>query len=233
MQFGQRELSALLVDVVPEVAEFLGVAPAPGDLPEQERDVARVLSRASVFGMAEVRAADESELRAVVAVGDGGGIRVRVRGDEVTADVVRPDAPWPALVGCLPKSEPAGGCEVTVPTRELAEARAESAERDQAADWLAYELKQRQVPTDDARAVADLLVRADDTEAWLRVAYRDEHGGFQRWRHGIEVRHSPTGRSAVIPESPDDTFTMVAPADAYLLGKTLQEYLEDLTQSDQ
>ncbi|TWG08620.1 ESX secretion-associated protein EspG [Saccharopolyspora dendranthemae] len=233
MQFGQRELGALLVDVVPEVAEFLGVAPAPGDLSEQGQEVARVLTRASVFGLAEVRVADEPELRAIVAVGDGGGIRVRARGEDVTADVVRPDAPWPALVGCLPKSEPADGCEVTVPTRELSEARVESAERDQAADWLAYELKQREVPTDDARAVADLLARGDGTEAWLRVAYRDEDGAFQRWRHGIEVRHSPTGRSAVIPESPDDTFTMVAPADAYLLGKTLQEYLEDLTQSSE
>ncbi|MEB3367782.1 ESX secretion-associated protein EspG [Saccharopolyspora mangrovi] len=233
MQFGLREFGALLDGAVPEVAEFLGVAPEPGEVPEHGRDVARTLSRASVFGLAEVRAPGEPELRAVVAVGDGGGVRVRVRGEEVGTDVVRPDAPWPALVACLPKLEPAEGCEVTVPTRELAEARAESADRDQAADWLAYELKQRQVPTDDARAVADLLARDDDTEARLAVAYRAESGEFQRWRHEIEVRHSPTGRSAVIPESPDDTFTVVAPADTYLLGKTLQEYLEHLTQTSE
>lgn len=231
MRCGLRELAALLSDVADEVAEFLGVAPEPGDVSEQWREVASALSRASVFGLAEVRVPDEPELRAVVAVGDGGGVRVRVCGEDVTAEVVRPDAPWPALVACLPKREPAEGCEVTVPTRELAEARAEVAERDQAADWLAYELKQREVPTDDARAVADLLARADDTDARLAVAYRGEGGEFQRWRHGIEIRHSPTGRSAVIPESPDDTFTMVAPADTYLLGKTLQEYLEDLTQT--
>ncbi len=231
MQCGLRELAALLSDVADEVAEFLGVAPEPGEVSDQWREVASTLSRASVFGLAEVRVPDDFELRAVVAVGDGGGVRVRVRGEDVTAEVVRPDAPWPALVACLPKREPAEGCEVTVPTRELAEARAEAAERDQAADWLAYELKQREVPTDDARAVADLLARADDTEARLSVAYRGGGGAFQRWRHGIEIRHSPTGRSAVIPESPDDTFTMVAPADTYLLGKTLQEYLEDLTQA--
>lgn len=231
MQCGLREFGALLNGVATEVAEFLGAAPEPGDVPEQGPEVSRTLSRASVFGLAEVRVPDEPELRAVVAVGDGGGIRVQVRGEEVTTEVVRPDAPWPALVACLPKREPAEGCEVTVPTRELAEARAESADRDQAADWLAYELKQREVPIDDARAVADLLARADGTEAWLAVAYRAGSGEFQRWRHTIEIRHSPTGRSAVIPESPDDTFTMVAPADAYLLGKTLQEYLEDLTQA--
>ncbi|WP_158628611.1 ESX secretion-associated protein EspG [Saccharopolyspora rhizosphaerae] len=223
------ELAVVLQSGPTEVAEHLGVAPEPGDVPEPVRDAARTLSRASVFGLAEVRVPDEPDLRAVVAVGEGGGVRVRVRGAEVEVEVVRPDAPWPALVGCLPKLDPAAGCEVTVPTRELAEARAESAERDQAADWLAYELKQREVPTDDARAVADLLACADGTAARLAVAYRNGTGEFLRWRHEVEVHHSPTGRSAVIPESPDDTFTLVAPADTYLLGKTLQEYLEDLT----
>ncbi|SFS32099.1 ESX secretion-associated protein EspG [Saccharopolyspora flava] len=227
MRFALRSFAALLDD--DEIAEFLGATGASGEPPEDGEDVARALANASVFGLAEVRVPGESELRAVVAVGDGGGVRVRVLGEEVTTDVVRPDAPWPALVACLPKREPSEGCEVTLPTRELAEARAESADRDEGADWLAYELKQREVPADDARAAADLLARGDDTEARLAVAYRDGSGGFRRWRHEIEVRHSPTGRSAVIPESPDDTFTMIAPADAYLLGKTLQEYLEDLT----
>ncbi|MDI2032828.1 ESX secretion-associated protein EspG [Saccharopolyspora sp. TS4A08] len=227
MRVALRSFAALVDD--DEVAEFLGVAGLSGEPPEHGEEVARSLARASVFGLAEVKVPGETELRALVAVGDGGGVRVRVLGEEVTTEVVRPDAPWPALVACLPKREPSEGCEVTVPTRELAEARADATDRDEGADWLAYELTQREVPADDARAVADLLARGDDTEARLAVAYRDEDGGFHRWRHEIEIRHSPTGRSAVIPESPDDTFTMIAPADTYLLGKTLQEYLEDLT----
>ncbi|MFC7344416.1 ESX secretion-associated protein EspG [Saccharopolyspora griseoalba] len=229
MRCSLDEFRALLggADVAPELTAFLGADPVAGVPPEGDwTEVLRVLRHAAVLGFAAVEGAEP--LRGLVAIGDGGGIRVRVRGDEVSTDVMRTDAPWPALVGCLPEREPAEGCEVTVPTAELAEARAEADARDRDTDWLAYELRRRSVPPDDARAVADLLTRADDFQARLSVAWRPDGVLLRRWPQGIEVHHAATGRAAVIPESPDDAFSLVTPADTYLLSKTLQEHLEHL-----
>ncbi|MGP4019877.1 ESX secretion-associated protein EspG [Saccharopolyspora sp. 5N708] len=234
MRCSLQEFDGLLRDreVGAELAAFLVPAPrADADRPpgEQWTKLATTLERASVFGFAQVNDSDETELRAVVAVGSGQAARVRVRGESVTAEQVRPDAPWPALVGCLPDREPADGCEVTVPTEVLAEARAAAEQRaDQQVDWLAYELKRRRVPPEDAQAVGDLMRRADGMTARLTVGLREAAGAVRTGAFAIEVRHAPSGRVAVIPESPDDTFTVVAPADAYLLGKALQEYVEGL-----
>jgi ESAT-6 protein secretion system EspG family protein len=235
MQCSLREFDALLRggDVVPEIAAFLVEEPqedadAPRD--EQATELVANLARASVFGFARVSSPGEAAgLRAVVAVGSGHAARVRVQGESVTAERVRPDAPWPALVGCLPDREPAEGCEVTVPTAELAEARAEAERReDRQVDWLAYELKRRRVQPEDARAVGELLQRGDGMTAWLTVGLRAPSGAVRTGPFAVEVHHAPSGRVAVIPEFPDDTFTVVAPAGAYLLGKTLQEYVEHL-----
>lgn len=229
MRCSLDEFRALLVeaDVAPELTEFLGADPVAGAQPEGDwTETLRVLRYPSVLGFAEVDGPEP--LRGLVVVGEGSGVRVRVRGGEVTVDVMRPDAPWPALVGCLPEREPAEGCEVTVPTAELAEATAAADARDRSTDWLAYELKRRLVPPDDARAVADLLSRTDEVTARLAVAWYLD-GALHRAPHGVDVHHAATGRAAVIPESPDDTFTLVTPADTYLLAKTLQEHLEHLT----
>ncbi|MCI2419958.1 ESX secretion-associated protein EspG [Saccharopolyspora sp. K220] len=234
MRCSLREFDGLLRDraVGAELTSFLITAPqadAAGPPDEQWADLVTTLARASVFGFAQVNDTDEAELRAVVAVGSGQAARMLVRGESVTAERVRPDAPWPALVGCLPDREPADGCEVTVPTELLSEARAEAEQRaDQQVDWLAYELKRRRVPPEDAQAVSDLLRRADGMTARLTVGLREAAGAMRTGAFAIEVHHAPSGRVAVIPESPDDTFTMVAPASAYLLGKALQEYVEDL-----
>jgi hypothetical protein len=234
MRCSLREFDALLRggEVGPEIAAFLVEEPqeaagAPQD--EQAAELVANLARASVFGFAQVTSPGEAELRAVVAVGSGHAARVRVQGESVTAERVRPDAPWPALVGCLPDREPAEGCEVTVPTAELADARAEAERReDTQVDWLAYELKRRRVQPEDAQAVGDLLRRTDGMTARLTVGLRVASGAVRTGPFAIEVHHAPSGRVAVIPESPDDTFTVVAPAGAYLLGKTLQEYVEHL-----
>ncbi|PKW19210.1 ESX secretion-associated protein EspG [Saccharopolyspora spinosa] len=229
-----REFDGLLRDseVGPEIAAFLIAEPqaaSAGPRGERWAELAANLARASVFGFAQVSNPGEADLRAVVAVGNHHAARVLVRGESVTTQQVRPDAPWPALVGCLPDREPAGGCEVTVPTRVLAEARAEAAKReDRQVDWLAYELKRRQVPPEDAQAVGDLMRRADGMTAKLSVGLRVAAGAVRSGPFEIEVHHAPTGRAALIPESPDDTFTVVAPAGAYLLGRTLQEYVESL-----
>ncbi|MGW3470476.1 ESX secretion-associated protein EspG [Saccharopolyspora sp. NPDC000995] len=229
-----RELDGLLRDseVGPEIAAFLiAEPPAASAGPRDERwaGLAANLARSSVFGFARVSNPGEADLRAAVAVGNHHATRVVVRGESVTAQQVRPDAPWPALVGCLPEGEPAGGCEVTVPTRVLTDARAEADKRkDRQVDWLAYELKRRQVPPEDAQAVGDLMQRADGMTARLSVGLRVAAGAVRSGSFEIEVHHAPTGRAALIPESPDDTFTVVAPAGAYLIGRTLQEYVERL-----
>lgn len=229
MRCGRDEFRALLAatTVASELVEFLEAPPGQGQLPEGDwSEPLRALAQATVFGFAEVDG--PQPVRGVVAVGDGAGVRVRLLGDEVHTDVMRADAPWPALVGCLPECEPAAGCEVTVPTIEFTEARAAAATRSPQSDGLEVELRRRLVPPDDARAVAELMARADEITATLSVAWRP-NGTLHRWPHRITVHHAPAGRVAVIPESPDDTFTIVAPADAYLLSKTLQEYLEHLT----
>ncbi|MEV6226555.1 ESX secretion-associated protein EspG [Saccharopolyspora shandongensis] len=233
MRCSLREFGGLLREhaVGPEVAAFLIARPQTADGPPGGPwdELAANLARASVFGFAQVDVPGEAERRAVVAVGNGHAVRVLVQDGSVTAKEVRPDAPWPALVGCLPDREPAEGCEVTVPTRVLAEARADAEQRgDRQVDWLAYELKRRRVPPEDAQAIGDLLRRADGMTAHLTVGLRVLSGAVRNGPFGIEVHHAPSGRSAVIPESPDDTFTVVAPAGAYLLGRTLQQYVEDL-----
>ncbi|MBB5155877.1 ESX secretion-associated protein EspG [Saccharopolyspora phatthalungensis] len=234
MRCSLREFDGLLRDceVGPEIAEFLVAEPrATADRPPEERwtELAANLARASVFGFAQVSSPGEAELRVVVAVGSGHAARVLVHGESVVVKQVRPDAPWPALVGCLPDREPADGCEVTVPTRVLADARTSAQQRgDQQVDWLAYELKRRRVPPEDAQAVGELLRRADGMTAQLTVGLRVASGAVRRGPFAIEVLHASSGRVAVIPESPDDTFAVVAPAGAYLLSKTLQEYVEHL-----
>ncbi len=112
-----------------------------------------------------------------------------------------------------------------MPTWVLAEA---AKREDRQVDWLAYELKRRQVRPADAQAVGDLMRRADGMTARLSVGLRVAAGVVPSGPSEIEVHHAPTGRAALIPEAPDDTFTVVAPAGAYLLGRTLQEYVESL-----
>ncbi|WP_433869497.1 ESX secretion-associated protein EspG [Saccharopolyspora sp. CA-218241] len=199
-----------------------GAGAAPGGA--RWRRVLAVLAEAAVFGF--LRSAD---LRALVAVARGAAVRIRVRAAEVVADRVRPDAPWPALVGALPAAEPATGSEVTVPTALLAEAREVAAARtDAGADWLAYELTRRDVPADDARAIGAFLHGAD-RGAELSVGLR-ESGAVRRAPWRIEVRWGSAGRIAVVPESPSDTYSMVTPAGPYLLGRSLQRHLDDLWQ---
>lgn len=228
MRCSLDEFRALLAgaEVAPELTGFLGPVPAGGELPDGDwTEVLRALRTASVLGFAEVGGAEP--VRGLVAIGDG-GIRVRVRDGQVTTDVMRNDAPWPALVGCLPERQPAAGCEVTVPTEELAEARAECDGREPDAERFAHELRRRLVPPDDARAVADLLTCVDDFSARLSVAWRPD-GRVNHWPRHIEIRHATTGRVAIVPEAPEDGFTLVAPADTYLLSKSLQEHLEHLS----
>ncbi|GAA0521422.1 hypothetical protein GCM10011581_12000 [Saccharopolyspora subtropica] len=225
------EFGGLLRDqaVAPEIGAFLLGGTDAGRAPRDSRwdELADGLRRASVFGFVEVTGGPER--RAVVAVGNRHAARMVVADGTVTAKEIRPDAPWPALVGVLPDMAAAEGCEVTVPTRVLAEARAEATRRtEQRVDWLAYELKLRQVPPDDARAISDLMRRADGMAARFTVGLRAASGALRIGPLAVEVHHAPTGRVAVIPESPDDTYCMVAPADAYLLGRTLQGFVEDL-----
>ncbi|GAA4857290.1 ESX secretion-associated protein EspG [Saccharopolyspora rosea] len=230
MRCSLAELNALLRDrsADPQVTEFLiGSAPGSAAVPGGARweAVADTVASASVFGFACV---DDGwdEMRGLVAVGRGHAVRVQVRDDSVSVEQVRPDAPWPALVGCLPDVEPAHGCEVTVPTDVLSEAL-------EAAGWqpdverIALELRRRLVPSEDAQAVGELLHRADGVSARIEVALRGA-GHLLVAPSAIDVQHCATGRVAIVPESPDDTFTLVTPASAYFLGRSLQKYVEDL-----
>ncbi|GAA2801483.1 ESX secretion-associated protein EspG [Saccharopolyspora taberi] len=199
--------------------ELSGFPGMPYRLEPRWNDVLSALAGGSVFGFAAIGA----DTRVLVAVARELAARVQVRGDSVTADLIRPDAPWPALTGVLPAAEPAAGSEVTVPTAILAEAR-ESPE-------IARELRRREVPDDDARDLEALLTRADGFTARIEVALCEGDEPLRRVGSTIEVHHSKTGRVAVIPEAPDDTYTMVAPADAFVIGRALQHHLDTLWNS--
>jgi hypothetical protein len=200
-----------------------------GRLNDRWYEIVNAIAHGSVYGFLRIDDPDGDETRAIVAVTRGMAVRVVVRGESVTIDEIRPDAPWPALLGCLPEAEPAEGSEVTVPTAILTEARSEAEQRqDEQVDWIAYELKLRQVPAEDAQAVGALLRRANQVTAQVTVALREADGALRRGPFAIDVHHALSGRAAVMPESPENVYTMVTPADAFMIGKALQQYVEDL-----
>ncbi|CAM01261.1 ESAT-6 protein secretion system EspG family protein [Saccharopolyspora erythraea NRRL 2338] len=218
-----------------EAVAFLTGRPGSGPpsmpyrLEARWQDVLTALAGGSVYGFLRIIDPGADETRVLVAVERGTAVRIVVRGEEVAADQVRPDAPWPALTGALPEAQAAEGSEVTLPSRILAEARAEAAGRgDDQVDWLAYELRLREVPPDDARAVGALLRQSDQVTARIGIALCRSDGTLLRAPSEIEVLHSPTGRVAVVPEVPDDTYAMVTPASSFALGRALQHYTEVL-----
>ena len=213
---GAREAVSWLIGREPS-----GPPGLPYRLDERWTDVVAALAGGSVFGFADIGGAEPC--RVLVSVARNAAARVQVRDESVTADVVRPDAPWPALTGALPEAERAEGSEVTVPTAILADARA--------CEEIARELRRQDVPVDDARDLEALLARADGFAARIEVALCEGDGPLRRVPSAIEVHNSPTGRVAVIPEAPDDTYTMVAPADAFVIGRALQHYLDTLWDS--
>lgn len=187
------------------------------------------LGYASAWGFLHVHYADGEDIRAVITVRRGSAFRLEIRGESVTIDEIRPDAPWPALLGCLPDATAAEG-EPFVLSRPAWDG-AVSAARHFLADQgdgiaLSYELRHRGVPAEEASSLGG-MIRSRDGHSRLAIALRDA-GDVVRNGPTIGVWDTPSGRLAALPGVPDEERTTVAPADEVLLIKTLQEQLDEL-----
>jgi len=209
---------------------YKGWIGADGQLDQQWQEITDVLGRASVWAFLEVGGDGQAWSRALVAVRRNTARMVLI--DERTAhvDEVRPDAPWPALVGCLPARPAAQGAQVTV------DGAAWSAASSAAAQFLAdggdgialtYELRQRDVPDADARAVGAMLREAGPVSARMTVAIRDANDEVRPLRQAIRVRHTPTGRVAEVPRGRE---VLLTPADDQLLAQSLQDCVDGLVE---
>lgn len=196
---------------------------------EQWQEILTTLRHGSAFGFVSVSDPDTEDVRAVVAVKRGFAVRVVVQGERVDFAGVRPDAPWPALAAVLPKAAVGECSEVTVPESVLSEARAAATRHchDQI-DGIAYELRSRQVPAEDAQAIAALMRQANQVTARITVAIGEDDGILRNGPVAIEIHHAPSGRVALIPEPPDGTYTMVTPASTAFIVKAVHHYIEDL-----
>jgi hypothetical protein len=191
-----------------------------GQLDDRWHEIIITLAHGEVYGFARITDPDAAEIRAVVAIRRGSAFRIVIRGEEVHIDEIRPDAPWPALVACLPKKDRAEGRSVTIPSAVLAKAERDS--------WLAYDVHARQVPPDDAQSVAELTEMADQMSAQITIALRGADGTLHVGPYVVDVHHAPSGRVAVLPQLPVGSRTTVTPADRSLIVEALQEYLDDL-----
>ena len=202
-----------------------------GQLDPQWQEITDVLGRASVWGFLEVDGADEGWSRAVVAVRRNSAFMVVLDERSAHVDEIRPDAPWPALVGCLPVRSAAEGQPVAV------DASAWSAANAAATHFLAdggdgialtYELRQRDVPDEDARAVGAMMREAGPVIARMTTAIRDAHDEVRPARQAVRVRHAPSGRIAEVPRPQREV--LLTPADDALLAQSLQEHVDVLVE---
>jgi hypothetical protein len=201
-----------------------------GQLDQQWQEITDVLGRASVWAFLEVAGNGEQWSRAMVAVRRNSARMVVLDQRNAHVDEARPDAPWPALVGCLPARPAAEGSAITVdgPTWSAASSAAAQFLAD-GGDGIAltYELRQRDVPDADARAVGAMLREAGPVSARMTVAIRDARDEVRPLRQAIRVRHTPTGRVAEVPRGREVVLT---PADDQLLAQTLQDCVEELVE---
>lgn len=200
-----------------------------GQLDRRWAEITDSLGYASAWGFLHVHFSDGEDIRAVVTVRRGSAFLLDMRGDSIVIDQVRPDAPWPALLGCLPDAE-AAELERFVLARSAWD-EAVSASRHFLADpgdgiAFSYELRHRGVPKEDASSLGG-LIRSRDGHSRLAVALRDADD-VVRDGPTIGVWDTPSGRVAALPGVPDAERVTVAAADDVLLIRTLQQQLDDL-----
>ncbi|MBB5155461.1 ESX secretion-associated protein EspG [Saccharopolyspora phatthalungensis] len=199
-----------------------------GRLNDQWYEIVSALVYGESFAYLYLAEPDKPETRAMVAVNHL-AFRFVLRGDRVWIDEVGPNAAEQVLVACLPDVQPASGRGVKVPSKILATAaiEAENHKADQS-DWIAYELGQASIRTEDARAVGKLTKLANRATGQFNVGVRDSNGRSHLAQWAITTHHSPSGRVAQIPQPPRGENTLVTPASTKVLAEALRAYRDDL-----
>lgn len=204
-----------------------------GQLDQQWQEITDVLGHASVWAFLEIGGSGQSWSRAAVAVRRNSAYMVVLDDRTAHIDEVRPDAPWPALVGCLPERPASEGSASTVPSSAWSSASSAAAQfLADGGDGIAltYELRQRDVPDDEARAIGTLMRAAGPVIARMTVAIRDAHDEVRPARQAIRVRHTPSGRLAEVPKQPHGREILLTPADDALLTQSLQDHVNGLVE---
>ncbi|PKW19247.1 ESX secretion-associated protein EspG [Saccharopolyspora spinosa] len=202
-----------------------------GRLNDRWYEIVSALVHGQSFGYLYLASPDEAETRVIVTVSEGLAFRLLLRGDRVWIDEVRPDSAEQALVASLPEVVPASGREVRLPTAVLHAAglEAENHKADQG-DWIAYELGQAGVSTEDATAVGRLSKLADRATGQFNVGIHESDGTPRLAPWAITVHHSPSGRVAQIPQPPRGEQILVTPASNRTLAVALRTYRDELHQ---
>lgn len=170
-----------------------------GRLNDQWYEIVSALVYGQSFAYLYLTEPEKPETRAMVAVSHL-AFRLILRGDRVWIDEVGPNAAEQVLVACLPDVSPASG-QLPTAVLQAAGMEAEDHQADQG-DWIAYELGQAGIPTEDAKMASALSKLGDRATGQFKVGVR-KHGGTARlapW--AITVHHNPTGRVAQIPQPP-------------------------------
>ncbi|WP_344679840.1 ESX secretion-associated protein EspG [Saccharopolyspora taberi] len=206
-------------------ARSKGWIESSGRLDDRWYEIVSALVYGQSFGYLYLTAPDEPETRAMVAVGQGLAFRIVLRADRVRIDEVRPASADRRLVDCLPDAAPASGRPVLVPTEILTAAalEAENHKADQG-DWIAYELGQAGVSTDDARTVGAFAKLADRRIGQFNVGIRDAMGRRHLAPWSITTHHCASGRVARIPQAPYGEQTLVGPAHDHLIAEALGDH---------
>lgn len=202
-----------------------------GQLSDQAYEIVSALVHGESCGFLQIGDPGADEVRVMVASHNSLAFRVILEREDVLIDEVTPDAAWRSLASCLPEVEAAEGRAVSVPSQVLGEASAEAEQhRGEQDQWLAYELRRRDVPTADAEAVGAFNRMADRTTMQIAVAVREKDGTMHIGPHAINMHHAPSGRVAMYPQLPSGATTTIGPADAELVAATTRQYLDALRQ---
>ncbi|MBB5159614.1 ESX secretion-associated protein EspG [Saccharopolyspora phatthalungensis] len=199
-----------------------------GRLNDRWDEIVSTLVFGQFFAYLYLTEPDKPQTRAMVAVNHL-AYRFVLRGDRVWIDEVAPSAAEQSLVASLPDVSPAVGRGVKVSTKILATAgtEAENHKADQG-DWIAYELGQAGIRTEDARAVGKLAKLADRVIGQFNVGIREPDGRSHLAPWAIVTHHCPSGRVVQIPQPPRGEQTRVEPGTAAVIAGALRSYRDEL-----
>lgn len=200
-----------------------------GRLNDQWYEIVSALAYGRLFAYLYLTEPDADETRVMVTVNQGLAFRLLFRSDRVWIDEVRPDAAEQALVACLPNVSPAAGRRVQLPTEVLAAAgiEAENHKADQG-DWIAYELGQAGIPTEDAKMAGALSKLGNRVTGQFNVGVHEPGGTARLAPWAITVHHNLSGRVAQIPQPPRGEQTLLTPASNKTLAEALRTYRDEL-----
>ncbi|WP_246868822.1 ESX secretion-associated protein EspG [Saccharopolyspora sp. ASAGF58] len=196
-----------------------------GRLNDQWYEIVSALVYGQSFAYLYLTEPEKPETRAMVAVSHL-AFRLILRGDRVWIDEVGPNAAEQVLVACLPDVSPASG-QLPTAVLQAAGMEAEDHQADQG-DWIAYELGQAGIPTEDAKMVGALSTLGDRVTGQFNVGVREPDGTRRLAPWAITVHHNPSGRVAQIPQPPRGEQILLTPASNKTLAAALRAYRDEL-----